>query len=436
MVIFVAVSAGCDSNVPEKGKLYFDAAIRPDSGINKDGGGGGADSGSDNQSDAGSDPGSGGCPEGLSGENCDVCIRYVNQESEYPYPDGFSWSGAFRKIQRAIESAKTATETHGESLVCEVWVAAGRYYIYGSDSLNTHHAEDTVRLYPRVEVYGGFTGIEKDRSGRDFRTNETILDGHEHEDSNKRVLHVVTGSDDAVIDGFTVTGGKADGDIKIDTRGGGILLDEASTAVSNCIVMQNTAERGGGLGIIYASPVIRNCTFSHNSAGSGGGVYIDFESEPVFENCVFSKNSAENGAGMFLYDYEGTVFVTNATFYANEAEDRGSAVYIIYGNAGIVNSIFWNDVPDEIYNNSNKNEVAVSYCNVQGGFSGPENIVADPLFNDPVNDDFSLKQGSPCIDTGDDSSAPDADITGATRTDIPDAGIPGRISDMGAYEFR
>ena len=55
-----------------------------------------------------------------------------------------------------------------------------------------------------------------------------------------------------------------------------------------------------------------------------------------------------------------------------------------------------------------------------GGWTGSGNIDADPLFVDPVNGDFHLQAGSPCIDTGDPSSPLDPDGTRA---------------DMGAYYF-
>jgi hypothetical protein len=52
---------------------------------------------------------------------------------------------------------------------------------------------------------------------------------------------------------------------------------------------------------------------------------------------------------------------------------------------------------------------------VRGGWSGTGNIDVDPLFVDPVNKDFHLRAGSPCIDTGDPNSPPDPD---GTRADM------------------
>ena len=55
---------------------------------------------------------------------------------------------------------------------------------------------------------------------------------------------------------------------------------------------------------------------------------------------------------------------------------------------------------------------------------GEGNINTDPLFVDPGNGDFTLSDGSPCIDTG------TADIDGDGEEDITD--YTGSSPDMGA----
>ena len=73
---------------------------------------------------------------------------------------------------------------------------------------------------------------------------------------------------------------------------------------------------------------------------------------------------------------------------------------------------------------------------MQGGYPGTGNINADPLFVDPdgpdyipgnQDDDLHLKSGSPCIDTGTATGAPDTDLEGNIRPQ-------GAGYDMGAYE--
>ena len=69
------------------------------------------------------------------------------------------------------------------------------------------------------------------------------------------------------------------------------------------------------------------------------------------------------------------------------------------------------------------------------------NIWADPLFTDPENGDFTLKAGSPCIDAGDGTVAPEFDYWGKPRMNvakIADSGVPnadGVCPDIGIYEM-
>ena len=54
------------------------------------------------------------------------------------------------------------------------------------------------------------------------------------------------------------------------------------------------------------------------------------------------------------------------------------------------------------------------------------NIIIDPLFNDSENNDFTLQEGSPCIDAG------ISDLNGDGYEDIID--YYGIAPDMGAYD--
>ncbi len=97
--------------------------------------------------------------------------------------DGRTWQTAYRSVEDALRQAATGDE---------LWVAAGTYRLT--------ERSDTFLMKSGVAVYGGFAGNESNRSQRDWRKNKTILDGN-------GAYHVVTGADQAILDGFTVTGG-------------------------------------------------------------------------------------------------------------------------------------------------------------------------------------------------------------------------------------
>src|SRR6185503_20720100 len=84
-----------------------------------------------------------------------------------------------------------------------------------------------------------------------------------------------------VLDGFTITGGYAEG-TNLQHFGGGLLCNgqgySCNPTLSNLVFSGNHAQYGGGLANYgfggVSSPTLKNVTFTGNSASNaGGGVY-------------------------------------------------------------------------------------------------------------------------------------------------------------------
>ncbi len=240
--------------------------------------------------------------------------------------DGKTWAGAFVAVQDAL-AARAA----------EIWVAKGTY-TPGNDR------NDTFHLLQGGALYGGFAGNESQRDRRDWQQNRTILDGH-------GVHHVVTGAEDAVLDGFLVTGGNAMGG-----EGGGPPGEGGSGRAIHmtpqAIIGGSNVGSGGGLLNLGASPTIRNCIFEGNQAGKGGAVYNmtstsfpprpDANSKaPVFINCVFRKNTAHGRGGGVSNDLGTAPTFLNCVFEANETPQKGGGMYNDFGSSPtLINCLF------------------------------------------------------------------------------------------------
>ncbi len=92
----------------------------------------------------------------------------------------------------------------------------------------------------------------------------------------------------AVLEGFTLTGGR--GTARGGERQGGGVLIAANTSpcLVNCIIRGNTAHMGGGVFCEGAAPRMANCTVSGNA---GGGIRCVSGSNLSVVNCVVWDNS-------------------------------------------------------------------------------------------------------------------------------------------------
>ncbi len=360
----------------------------------------------------------------------DYPLWYVDIDNTVGPWDGLSWATAYTAIQDGIDDANTLGAG-------EVWVAgAEAIYAYtaGTPEANTTELVAMFTMKKNVNVYGGFTGTEttpEDRDNRDWNTYVTELDG-----SADPLYHVVLGARNAILDGFTITGGRAAGTAgePYHTRcGGGLYNTSLYMTVRNCIFSDNSAaSSGGGIYNTSSSLTVENCEFTSNattgsaSTGLGGGLCNEGGSA-IVTNCLFIGNDALGspfGYGGGIANINSSPTVMNCTFSDNSATSYAGGMFNWGSSAPtITNSILWGDLPDEIGNSGGT--ATVTYSDVQGGYAGEGNIDLDPQFEA----DYVLAEGSPCIDAGTWVGAPEYDILGITRP-------YGMDVDMGAYEFQ
>ena len=279
----------------------------------------------------------------------------------------------------------------------------------------------------------------------------TIIDGSQ----TSNVVRFTGGeSRAAVLDSFTLTNGRAPyhhTGYSGGEHGGGILIDDSSPTIRNCIIRDNQADyAGGGMMIGNSSaPLIENTIFLYNIATgySSGAVYTDGPAcAPIFNNCLFVGNESIGKAGVMQANGGALITVLNSTMSDNTAAYGPAAIYTYGSFEGFAQVQMTNTI---VFNNQSSDpmqlqgDIIATYSLIGDSWPGIGNVETDPHFVDSSAGDYHLMQDSPCIDAGDNSAVPveiTTDLDGKSRfiddTLTPDTGIgTPPIVDMGAYEF-
>lgn len=374
-------------------------------------------------------------------------ILYISQSAVIGNQSGDSWENATLELRDALSWA--ANTWDGSNAPLQIWVAQGTYLPIddGTDR------NSFFQLVNNVEIYGGFNGNETDFNQRNFTTHETILSGDIDADETlqNNSYTIINGSGTnatAVLDGFSITKGNADGVTEITARGAGIFNDAGSPEVSNCKFSGNSAVFGGGVyNVNNSSPSISNCSILDNQATASGGGLLNINSSSTILNTLFSGNSADNGGGLFN-DATSSAIVTNTTFSENTAVFNGGAIFNGNSNPNLTNIIVWNNTANgitttassSVFNSASSPVISFSLIANSGGSiswdssigtNDGNNLDTDPLFKDSTNGDFALNDNSPVKNAG------TPDVTGLNLPAIDLAGNPrifDGIIDMGAFE--
>ena len=308
---------------------------------------------------------------------------YVNVANPSP-GDGKSWSGAFTDLQAALDVATISGD--------QIFVAKGTYKpskVYAPGVTLPDSRYNTFKLNSGVAIYGGYSVDELGNGTRNIVGNETILSGdlgneNDNTDNAYNVVMVANGTTNVVLDGFTITGGNANGTANRSSGGnhpayygGGILLRNSYGVFKNLKIIKNNAKTtdntatygagffiaatgsnlieldniefieneiatngtnfagGGGIYLASTNVKLNRLKFIGNNAKSGGGIYASVANTTAkLGNSIFYNNSAGNGGAIYLANNGGSSSVSinleivNNTFYNNTATSNGGAIYL------------------------------------------------------------------------------------------------------------
>ncbi|NOT01053.1 MAG: hypothetical protein HOP29_10535 [Phycisphaerales bacterium] len=343
--------------------------------------------------------------------------------------DGTSWTDAFTDLQDAIcqarslqpyctlgtcKTCQTSVADINNGVMIEIWVADGDYKPAAADR------EDRFRLTTCVGLFGGFSGVENQRSQRDPTANPTVLSGDLLGDdaapgpgnNAENSFHVVSSipeggmaqDSSAILDGFIINSGNANGANLGNRVGGGMIAFTASPTVANCIFENNHAlVQGGAVGLLQANTSnYDNCMFFNNSAQQGGAFSAGNSAAVTLTRCRFADNTAVAGApadsgsgGAFFAQQNSAPVLVDCFFRGNHADRFGGAMYNSSSTARLINvAIVTNDADfagGAVYNTSSHISVFSSTIagnnadNTGGPVSGGGGIANDASNPSVVN---------------------------------------------------
>lgn len=391
-------------------------------------------------------------------------VLYVDHAAAGATHNGLSWETAYLTLQDALAVAAAGQE---------IWVAAGTYYPDEGTGTVNNSSSASFALKNGVALYGGFSGTEAERDERDWLSNHTILSGdlaqddpHKNSDSistNPETMigpdayHVVTAvtvDESARLDGFIVTGGRADGGYTAPCGlncGGGINLISSSPQLYNLTISGNYGSYyGGALTAIDSTLTLEDSHIQGNrSANSGGAIYLHKSGGQLTDVLISGNSTHSRGGGIYTLQLSTPLTLTNVTFNGNRAIFSGGAIYNVQSTILLENTILWGDGANAAAEVSNGTDAVTIYKHslIEGAFlngvwestlgtDGGGNRGSDPLFMVEVapstaptlNGDLRLQARSPAADGGDPSRNNSAtDLVGGER-------LQGATIDIGAYE--
>ncbi len=184
--------------------------------------------------------------------------------------------------------------------------------------------------------------------------------------------------------------------------------------------------------MLGTNALFTECRFWNNTSGVKGGAVWAFQSTVDSERCLYVENTSGDVAGAFYLDVSSGA-VLNNTFAGNSSPGALSGTVTVVSSPSneVSRNIFHGDASGYglryVSTPIGPHECNVYWINADGAIGGSEladtEVVADPLFCDLEDGDFSVDETSP--------AAPLMNPCGVLAGAFPD-GCPGGVPTVRA----
>ena len=351
--------------------------------------------------------------------------------------DGSSWQNAYIYLQDALTDARNSEKP------VEIRVAQGIYKPDQGAGQIAGDREASFVLINDVTLSGGYAGIfEPDPNERNIEEYETFLSGDmagndidindlinkliglQNEptwaENSYHVVKSIGTNSTAVLDGFIITSGHANGNYReTSSKGGGMYNEDSQCTIINSKFFKNGGMYGAGIYNNNSNPLISDSYFESNLCyimfygdvgfgGNGGGI-ANNQSNPVIRNCIFTGNleggihNLNNsntvisdcafvhnicsimrpGAGMYSESSSSTL--TNCRF----EENIGNGINNQYSTLTLINCIFIKNNAKPRNGGAIENYISnmvIKNCSFINNVSGPGGGAISSLDNRDIRD--------------------------------------------------
>jgi predicted outer membrane repeat protein len=195
---------------------------------------------------------------------------------------------------------------------------------YGSiqSGINAAASGDTVSVESGIYYETiNFLGKEITVSSASGIASNTVIDGNV---STGSVVSFISGeTSNSVLEGMTVRNGSSG-------KGGGVLIENSSPLLRNCIVSgNNSTNNGGGVYVDNGEITLDTVIIKDNTASSSGaGLYLKFSNCSMVGGSL-ENNSSSNGGALYVKDSpsSGDFILDSVSFEDNSAENNGGGLY-------------------------------------------------------------------------------------------------------------
>jgi len=328
---------------------------------------------------------------------------------------GLTWAAAVKTIQKGLDIAADGTN---------VQVADGTYTGTGNRGLDFSGKDIILKSVNGAGVC--IIDCEYSNRGFHFHSGET---------------------NDSVVKGFSILNGAG-------VFGGtGVLCNNSSPTILDCIISDCTITVSGGMGagICCNSSMAKivNCIIRNNAATNssyGGGIFCLGSPAPTIINCLIESNSTSGitGGGGGVSVQQCSPVIINCTITKNDTSYTGGGLFCLLNAFPVLkNTVIWSNTAgsgNQIFTADTTPIVTLNFCdyaNSAGDIEGNGTVSPDgncrsddPLFVDAAGGDFHLQSGSPCIHAGCNTFVPAGIIYDLEYNPR----IMGGTVDMGVYE--